>query len=409
MTIGIYQPLAQYPTASLKYCNAAPTSKGIGGKSRWRLCFDEPDFDDLAHRVAAKTSSVFCLPFISHDPFNVYLNNKLEIVWIHRQSLCARFKVPDDVFNYAVENGDLSAIFNSVKNSEEFLIAKAKTSKNGSYISARHYGLKESIYVCGDLIAYKILKSLIHEGGNAKVKKARMSDGTMLARRVVVLTPSNRERVVQTIKVIHKFKNNPRILQCLGVCSYTSRGRDKVVMLYLLCDGDLLSLLQSRKPISDSLRIGFARQFLEALHSLDGIHGDLMPPNVLFKGNELFLHDLEYYQDWDENKPFGSKRWAAPEILKRQPVIRKKVESWPAGMILYYLFSYPNEEVFPWHPKDVKVITLYNQEQMDNHLCRTPLSDAQLYLVSKMLRINPTERFTIKEALDCFNKHISPT
>ena len=437
-----------YPKGSLQYCSASSSTYNKGGTKRWRLCLNEPGYTESTFWVAARTANIY---FTSspHHPFTVSLEGRATKVWIDETSLETRFSVSRTQIKAASSNDNLWEIIRAVKTAmespqlrldippgdslcpkeereekegplpslppeskAESLIRRAKLSRVGCYIPAFEARSLDSMYVCRDLIAYKIKKSLIDVGSSAKLKKARLADGTLLARRVVIVTPDKKLKVERTIKHIQRFKDNPHVAACLGIFDYASKNRNKVVTLHPLYEQDLCKFFLFGPPLdlSESTRLGYIRQLLEGLLSIQGDHGDLRPENILLKGDTLVLHDFEYFVGWEEQIEDGAEIpcgfWSPPEITptERRQFERKKLDSWAAGFILSYLFSYPHIDAFPLH---ASINRSFDQKYLDKYFARSPLSDSRRYLVSRLARINPTERFTIEEALAYFNTHIA--
>ncbi|EGR30423.1 protein kinase domain protein [Ichthyophthirius multifiliis] len=175
--------------------------------------------------------------------------------------------------------------------------------------------------------------------------------------------------------------------------------------------GELLHRLREKKTIKESDLKNLIRNLLlglQYLHQKQIMHRDLKPENLLLKSKEndydLVIADLGLATFTNIKnilfKRCGTPGFVAPEVLAYQDggsFYDVKCDIYSAGVIFYLLLTGKQ----PFEGKDYKAILRANREsniQYDIPELDTVSIDAKDLLI-KMLRSNPSERFSASECL----------
>src|SRR3989344_2017300 len=345
-----------------------------------------------------------------------------KFIWISRESLKkAGLNISAPLFKAAAMADDLMLVLlQTVQSNPAKAPELAKRLGGSLHFSAKQYDLPESIYVTEDFVAFGIKDSLIGDGGYARVKKARTLDGKIVARRIShkIVERKICDAAERMIATLQKFQGNPWIIDLLGVCKYKKlSGEYGTVTFHSLYPQNLFEVLEPRIKFEKIIQLELAGQLLKALQSLDGAHGDLKPENILvdLDNLKLVLIDLEFYRSNKETGEHikGSLQWAAPEcFLVDGAAITNKLDVWPAGLILYYLFLTPHYECFPWHGRSpwetLRFLREIKPDDMQKFLLKDPLSEHQKVLLCGMIEVDLEKRWTIDAAAAYFQEHIFP-
>jgi len=93
----------------------------------------------------------------------------------------------------------------------------------------------------------------------------------------------------------------------------------------------------------------------------------------------------------------GSDNFVAPEILKHQAYCPFKADIWSLGIVLYCLLF----GRFPWnHSARVESIKKYGAHPRLTFSEHSEVSDSARDLLTQMLKVNPLERFSLKEVMN---------
>jgi len=93
----------------------------------------------------------------------------------------------------------------------------------------------------------------------------------------------------------------------------------------------------------------------------------------------------------------GSDNFVAPEILKHQAYCPFKSDIWSLGVVLYCLLF----GRFPWnHNARVESIKKHGVHPRLTFSEESEVSDSARELLAHMLRVNPLERFSLKEVMN---------
>lgn len=123
-------------------------------------------------------------------------------------------------------------------------------------------------------------------------------------------------------------------------------------------------------------------EILLPFHSMNYIHGNLKPSNILFnKNGNIYISDyfLNQIRNVNSNNYINTTRYISPEQRKCKEITLFS-DVWSLGMILYFLCE----------KKEMKIvngrINLSNNKQYE-------------YFINKMLKINPLDRLSVEEIL----------
>ena len=174
------------------------------------------------------------------------------------------------------------------------------------------------------------------------------------------------------------------------------------MVLELCKGGDLYDYLLENDRISESVAAQVFRQIVNGLnysHSLGVAHRDIKPQNILiteFPSVKIADFGLcEYVSDSELIDNFcGSPMYCSPECLTRCEHDPKIADIWSLGVLLYTICVGNT----PWETIDACELlqSIYRVGVKFPPFISKDLQN----LLSIMLKINPTERATIREILD---------
>lgn len=131
--------------------------------------------------------------------------------------------------------------------------------------------------------------------------------------------------------ILHKL-HHPNIIGLHGMLD-----RQYVVLEYF--DGIELFHLINQGPVSNAVPIfGQIAAAVAYLHSRDVVHGDLKPENIMVKGGRVKLVDFGMARRKGQHKGvWGSREYAAPEMLAGRGCDAERAELWSLGMVLFVM------------------------------------------------------------------------
>ncbi len=301
---------------------------------------------------------------------------------------------------------------------------------SGSYQSVKQ-GAEKSTYRFSDgAIFYGLKRTLLGKGGTAHVKIAEDEKGGRWARRICKLqTPQAIQAFEKAVTLYQRLQGCSGIIPCTHSLKYEGgSGQKKGVMIHPLATKSLRDLVIRNKITRDN-KHSFAKQLFEglvAIYELDegGAHGDIKFENILIDEKEkLYIIDFDYYRSPQEKGRImgGTLMWLAPEFfdqqsgLEQEDVIHtKKLDSWSAGLVLYYIFNTKDKSSFPWIISGEQVsgeqVNKPSQDQVDQRLQHNldtgNLSEQEHHLLLMMLQEDPKSRWTIPQAWSYFQENI---
>jgi serine/threonine-protein kinase Chk2 len=182
------------------------------------------------------------------------------------------------------------------------------------------------------------------------------------------------------------------------------------LVLELVTGGELLDKILEEKHFPEEKARNYFRQMLEAecyLHAQDIAHRDLKPENILLKDPDsdiIKLSDFGLSRVVDQASFMkticGTPQYVAPEILtsNRNEGYGLACDLWSSGVILYImLVGYP-----PF--SDTKPKPVFEQIKTGDYDFPkdywSGISPSAIYLIKRLLTVDPRKRITAKEALE---------
>ena len=280
-------------------------------------------------------------------------------------------------------------ILNNVKNRYLFLSPTVHTgierecNKNDfyrqgdSYIGKGAFGevWKVSHKTTGKIYVIKVIDK-------SSIKGLRLID--QINREIEIMYKLNHPHI---IKLINHFEDNEKIYL---IMPYASKGQ-------------LYSLLRKQVRFDQRTAAQYMREVLEAvryIHSFSPkiIHRDIKPENLLLDENyRVLLSDFGWSNFLDENefrKTFcGTPEYLSPEMAKKEGH-NEMVDIWAMGVLMFeFLAGY--SPFFGSCPKE-----LYNNIKKLKIQWPVDFPPLAKNLITKILKINPSERLSINEILD---------
>lgn len=190
-----------------------------------------------------------------------------------------------------------------------------------------------------------IIIKLLSDSGCCHIYLAKTNQNRKCALKLADRRNTKRHHMRKEIDILKKLKNNKDFLQLL---QYRVSGPLKGYMAYEYIDGQTLDECipdiglptQRVKEIADWLL-----NAIQHLHSLNIIHGDIKPENIMVSngrlilidfGNSVFMEDIDDY-------PGGTTYYLAPEYLIEAP-LDYKVDYWAFACTIFELLT--NERLF---------------------------------------------------------------
>ncbi|KAI9469923.1 MAG: kinase-like domain-containing protein [Benjaminiella poitrasii] len=184
---------------------------------------------------------------------------------------------------------------------------------------------------------------------------------------------------------------------------------DAVYIITDLCTGgELFQRIVERGTYTEVMAADLVRQMLEGLaylHSLDIVHRDMKPENLLFKtsaeNSELLITDFGLSKLLKNNNEVlttacGTPGYVAPEVLLGTGH-GKPVDLWSVGVIMYTLLSgytpFYGEDQNELFDSIMKGEYDFEEEYWGN------ISDEAKNLINKLLTFDPKKRITAEDAL----------
>jgi serine/threonine protein kinase len=214
------------------------------------------------------------------------------------------------------------------------------------------------------------------------------------------LPPRALERAYREVSFLHQLKH-PHICKLIG----------KVDTPHHLClvmehynGGDLCNLVNSKgKMTEDTARLYF-RQLIQAvsyLHINNVLHRDIKLENIFLNKDkkEIVLGDFGLATKWVPSIPtteyVGSVNYAAPEVIRREPVVGPPSDVWSCGVVLYTLVTGQLPFEHDVQSKLVRRIVFGRYK----HPRSAPVSAPLRNLIQRMLTPDPAARITLSEIL----------
>jgi calcium-dependent protein kinase len=248
---------------------------------------------------------------------------------------------------------------------------------------------------------------LLGEGSFGEVWQVRHKTlGKDFAMKIIEKSPNcNVDEIKNEIEILKQL-DHPNILKILEFHMST----DKFYIITDYCsEGELFHEIKSKELFSEMETAYVIKQILSAVrycHKMRVIHRDIKPENIMIIRRELgnYLHikliDFGTAKFFDEGNIqrglVGSSYYIAPEVIKRK--YDEKCDIWSIGVIMYIMLT----GIPPFYGSDDESILLHvsigkYDTTSDNYL---NLSDDAKDLIKNLLKFNPKERITARNALE---------
>ncbi|EGR28721.1 protein kinase domain protein [Ichthyophthirius multifiliis] len=304
-----------------------------------------------------------------HQRFQLYTRSKkkkLEIKQIKKEK--DLFQNPN-----SLEIGYLNQ--NQIKYSQKDLFSQYKI---GKYLGQGGFGT-----VC----------VVIHK--TTKIKRALKTIGKCQ------LSIKEQIKILQEIEIMKEI-DHPNVVKILE--HYQDQQHHYLIIEHLE-GGDLFNRIVNLKQFNEQQASEYMRQVLSAIsycHSLNILHCDLKPENIIFqskniKNNTLKVIDFGYSIKTQQNEKIKQKsrtlNYQAPEVLKENNY-DEKCDVWSLGIILFTMLVGFNP--FQGDTRDEILQSIEDfkyKSKLDN------ISENAKKLILQMLQINPCQRISSQEAL----------
>ena len=248
---------------------------------------------------------------------------------------------------------------------------------------------------------------LMGEGSFGEVWQVRHKTlGKDFAMKIIEKSPNCNVKEIENEIEILKQLDHPNILKILEFHMST----DKFYIITDYCsEGELFHEIKKRDLFSEMETAYVIKQLLSAIrycHKMRVIHRDIKPENIMIIRRELgnYLHvklidfgTAKFFEEGNIQRGLvGSSYYIAPEVLKRK--YDEKCDIWSIGVIMFIMLT-GNP---PFYGSDDESILLHvsfgkYDTTSDNYL---KLSDDAKDLIKSLLKFDPKERITAREALE---------
>ena len=257
---------------------------------------------------------------------------------------------------------------------------------------------------------YEFLE-VLGKGSFAVVHRARkLVDGYFYAIKVIRkrdLNVEELENVQEEVAIMGKI-DHPNVVKLFEIYETTQK---VYLVMELLEGGELFERIIAKKHFTEATAAHVIRDISSAiayLHEHGIVHRDLKPENLLFKDNSdiatIKITDFglaKYVGDSMHSKgagntAVGTSQYLAPEVITSR-MYGPEGDVWAIGVILYILLSgFP-----PFYEEDINL--LYDQILKATVDFSDPswlsVSNDAKRLISSLLVVEPSKRFTAKEIL----------
>lgn len=243
----------------------------------------------------------------------------------------------------------------------------------------------------GKLAAVKIVpKSNFKKLENPKYKRNSVDSSGSVKDRL----PYGIEREI----IIMKLISHPNIM---GLYDVWENKNDLYLILEYIEGGELFDYLIKKGKLQEFEAINYFKQIINGIHYLHQFnicHRDLKPENLLLDFNknikiaDFGMAALEVREKLLETS-CGSPHYASPEIVAGKNYHGAPSDIWSCGIILFALLT----GHLPFDDENIRKLLL--KVQNGKFLMPNNLSFESKDLISKMLKVNPSERITIDAIL----------
>lgn len=214
------------------------------------------------------------------------------------------------------------------------------------------------------------------------------------------------ENLREEIDALKRLRDCPNILRLLDV--YTERDRTQLVMEYMK-GGDLLDRLSEKEVFTEAECRRISRRLLEAIfscHQKQVAHRDIKPENILLvdRGDDTKVKLCDFgcsHRITGRNclrTLCGSPQYVAPELYMHEDGYDERCDLWSAGVVIYVLLG--GYTPFEASTAQLPEAICEGYFEFDSSSW-SEISMGPKDLIRSLLVVNPDDRATLKEALDC--------
>lgn len=183
--------------------------------------------------------------------------------------------------------------------------------------------------------------------------------------------------------------------------------QDIIVILEFISGGELFHYLAAKEKVSEDEAVIYLKQILEGvqhMHSLDIIHLDLKPENLVLDGNDykrLKIIDFGLSRKLEASiecrEITGTPEFVAPEVINYDP-LSTATDMWSIGVITYIMLSGYSPFLGDSKQETLANASASKYEFDDEYFDRT--SELAKDFIRKLLVKESRERATASECLD---------
>ena len=255
------------------------------------------------------------------------------------------------------------------------------------------------------LAPYEILKELGKGGFSIVYLAKERATGKLVAIKVIDKDVDN-ENAPKTEFSIQREFESPYIVNIL---SYYEDESHFLLVIEYVNGGELFDAIVNEGAYSEFDAAKLVQQILiglKVLHDNNVIHRDLKPENLLLsideKTGETTVKISDFglagiFSDEKISQYCGTEGYAAPEIMNNVPY-DSSVDIWSLGVIVYILLCgfrpFESDDRYELYQQVTSGTVEFPSPEWDE------ISKEAIDFISQMLKIDPTKRITIEDALN---------